>query len=72
MSGVSSDSTQLFIRLQLSARPLRDQTHRERVYRPLQFHERSQHFIGVHHETPSVIAMRVCNEDRASRGSAGA
>jgi hypothetical protein len=37
---------------------LRDQTHRELVYRPLQFHERSQHFIGTHDETLSV-AMRV-------------
>jgi hypothetical protein len=31
---------QLFIRA-VSARPLQDQTHRELVYRSLQFHERS-------------------------------
>jgi hypothetical protein len=33
--------------------------------RPLQFHERSQHFIGTHDETFSV-AMRVHNPDRAA------
>jgi hypothetical protein len=44
-----------------SAQRLRDQTQRERVYRPLQFHERSQHFIGVHNEPLSVVAMRVSN-----------
>jgi hypothetical protein len=37
---------------------LRDQTHRELVYRSLQFQKRSQLFIGTHHETLSV-AMRV-------------
>jgi len=26
------------------------QTHRKLVYRPLQFHERSLHFIGAHDE----------------------
>jgi hypothetical protein len=36
------------------------------VYRPLQFHERSQHFIGMHNETLSVTAVRVNNLDRAS------
>jgi hypothetical protein len=40
----------------------RDQTHRELVYRPLQFHERSQHFIGPHDEMFS-FAMRVNNPD---------
>jgi hypothetical protein len=50
-----------------SAQRLRDQTHRERVYRPLQFHERSQHFIRVHNETLSVTAMRVNNPDRSPR-----
>jgi len=48
-----------------SAQRLRDQTHRERVYRPLQFHERSQHFIGVHNETFSVVAVGVNNPDRS-------
>ena len=33
------------------------------MYRPLQFQKRSQHFIGVHNETLSVVAMRVCNPD---------
>jgi hypothetical protein len=32
------------------------------VYRPLQFHQRSQYFIGTHNETLSV-AMRVQNPD---------
>jgi hypothetical protein len=38
-------------------------THGELVYRPLQFHKRSQHFIGSHDELLS-IAMRVNNPDR--------
>ena len=54
--------SQLFIRTHVSARPLQDQTHRELVYRPLQFHERSQHFIGAHNETLPV-AMCVHNPD---------
>jgi hypothetical protein len=29
------------------AQPLRDQTHRELVYRPLQFDERSQDLVGA-------------------------
>jgi hypothetical protein len=41
---------------------LRDQTHRKRVYRPLQFHKRSQYFIRADDETLSV-AMRVYNPD---------
>jgi hypothetical protein len=36
------------------AQPLRDQTHRELVYRPLQFHERSQYFIRTYNETLSA------------------
>jgi hypothetical protein len=36
---------------------LRDQTHREFVYRPLQFHERSQLFIRAHNETHCVAVM---------------
>jgi hypothetical protein len=40
----------------VSARPLQDQTHRELVYRLLQFHKRRQHFIGAHNETLSVAA----------------
>jgi len=43
--------------------PLRDQTHRQLVYRPLQFHERSQLFIGTHNETLSV-AVCVNNPGR--------
>src|SRR5262249_30172203 len=53
---------QLFSRTHLSARPLEQQTHRELVYCPLEFHERSQYFIHAHDETPSV-AMRVHNPD---------
>jgi len=45
------------------APPLHYQIHREFVYRPLQFHKRSRHFIGPHDETLSV-AMRVHNPDR--------
>jgi len=41
---------------------LRDQIHRDFVYRPLQFHERRQFFIGTHNETPSV-AVSLNNED---------
>jgi hypothetical protein len=41
--------------------------HRELVYRPLQFDERSQYFIGAHDETLSV-AMRVHNPDCSSLG----
>jgi hypothetical protein len=41
-----------------------DQTHRELVYRPLQFHERSQHLIGAHNETLSVT-VRGHNPDRS-------
>jgi len=37
------------------------------MYRPLQFHERSQHFLRAHNETFSV-AMRVNNPDRSSVG----
>jgi hypothetical protein len=33
------------------------------VYRTLQFHERSQHFIGTHYEALSV-AVRVNDLDR--------
>jgi len=43
----------------------RHQTHCELVYRALQFHERSQFFIGVHDETLSV-AMRVHNPDASA------
>jgi hypothetical protein len=46
-----------------SAQRLRDQTHRELVYRPLQFDKRSQLFIRLHNETLSVVAVRVCNPD---------
>jgi len=33
------------------------------VDRPLQFHKRSQLFVGVHNKALSVIAVRVCNPD---------
>jgi len=36
------------------AQPLRDQTHRELVYCPFQFHERGQYFIGADDEAVSV------------------
>jgi hypothetical protein len=39
--------------------------HREPVYRPFQFHERSQYFIGANNEPPSVAAVRVNNPDRS-------
>jgi len=38
--------------------------HRELVYRPLQFHERSQHFIGTNDETLSV-AVSLNDPDRS-------
>jgi hypothetical protein len=41
---------------------LRDQTHRERMNRPLQFHKRRQLFIGTHNET-LAFAMRVSNPE---------
>jgi hypothetical protein len=40
-----------------SAQRLRDHTHRELVYRSLQFQKRSQQFIGTHNET-HVAARR--------------
>jgi len=55
---------QLFIGPHASARALLDQTHRELVYRRLQFQKRSQGFIGTQDETLSV-AMRVHNPDRS-------
>jgi len=44
---------------------LSDRTHRELVYRRLQFHECSQLFIFASDETPSV-SMCVHNPDRSS------
>ncbi|PYK23012.1 MAG: hypothetical protein DME59_18375 [Verrucomicrobia bacterium] len=38
--------------------PIRDQIYRELMYPPLQFHERSQYFIGAHDE-PLSVAMYV-------------
>jgi len=49
----------LFIGAHASARPLRDQTHRELVYRPLQFHKWGQLFIGAHYEALSRAAHAV-------------
>ena len=43
---------------------LRDQIHRELVYRAFQFHERRQHFVRTHDET-LFVAMRVRNPDRS-------
>jgi hypothetical protein len=59
MNAVSFSSERIFLR-----GPLQDQIHRELVYRPLQFHKRSQDFIGTHDETLSV-AVRVDNSDRS-------
>jgi hypothetical protein len=61
----SKKRSPFFSRAAISARPLRYQSDRELVYRPLQFHERSQFFIGADDETFSV-AMRVNNPDRSS------
>jgi len=47
------------------ASPLQDQTHRELVYHPLQFRERSQFFIGVHHGPLPVVAMCISSPDRS-------
>jgi hypothetical protein len=35
------------------------------VYGPLQFHKRSQLFVGTHRETLSVVTMSVNNPDRS-------
>jgi len=51
--------------------PLRNQTHRELVYRPLQFQKRSQLFIRTHNVTLSVAAMRVSNPDCSPLGING-
>jgi hypothetical protein len=53
------------VQIEFSSR-LRDQTHRELVYRPLQFHKCSQLFICTHNETLSVAAVRVNNPDCSS------
>jgi hypothetical protein len=45
--------------------------HREPVYRPLQFQKRSQHFIGTHDETLSVVTVRVNNPDCSPFGING-
>jgi len=47
---------------------LRNQIHREFVYRPLQFHKRSQLFIRVHNESLSVIAVCIRNPDGSPLG----
>jgi hypothetical protein len=49
---------QLFISAHVSARPLRYQSDRELVYRPLQFQKRSQLLIRTYNEAFSVAAMR--------------
>jgi hypothetical protein len=48
---------------------LRDQIHREFVYRAFQFHERRQHFVRTHDKTLSVVAMCVNNPDRSPGGN---
>jgi hypothetical protein len=53
---------QLFSRTPFSRSQLQDQTHRELVYRRLQFQKRSQLFIRANNETLPV-AMRVHNPD---------
>jgi predicted membrane GTPase involved in stress response len=47
--------------------PLLDQTHRELVYRPLQFQKRGQHFISANDETFSG-ALVVSNSHRSPFG----
>ncbi len=39
------------------------QIDRQRVYRPFQFHKRSQLFIRTHNESVTVAAMRVTSPD---------
>jgi hypothetical protein len=56
---VSFSSAHTFVR-----GPLQDQTHRELVYSPLEFHGGSQLFVAAHNESLSV-AMRVHNPDRS-------
>jgi hypothetical protein len=53
------------------SRPVVNQTHRELVYRPLQFHKRSQLFIRPHNDALSVAAMRVNNPDCSPVGIHG-
>jgi hypothetical protein len=38
------------------------------VDRQFKFEKRSQLFLRVHNETLSVVAVRVCNEDRSPVG----
>jgi hypothetical protein len=42
---------------------LQNQTHRELMYRPLQFNKRAQLFVGMHNKAPSVVAVGVNNPD---------
>jgi hypothetical protein len=56
---------QLFIPAHACAQRLQHQTHRELVYRPLQFDKRSQLFICAHDETVSA-PMCVNNPDRSA------
>ena len=64
VAALSSTTRRVFIHAHVSARPLQDQTHRELVYRPLQFHERGQLLISPYDETLAV-AMRVHNPNRS-------
>jgi hypothetical protein len=48
-------------RFQTVVKVLRQKTHRDLVYRPLQFHKRSQLFIRMHNEAPAAASMRVSN-----------
>jgi hypothetical protein len=36
--------------------------------RPFQFQKRRQLLIGLHNETLSLVAMRICNKDRSPVG----
>src|SRR5262245_45588683 len=42
-----------------SGEVLHDQTDRKLVYRPLQFHKRSQLFLGAHDEASIILAFRL-------------
>jgi hypothetical protein len=61
---------QLVIGTHVSARPLRYQSDRKLVYRPLQFNKRGQYFIAAHDETPS-ITVRVNYPDYSALGIDG-
>jgi hypothetical protein len=53
-NAISFSSARTFLRVRYEI-----QTHRELVYRPLQFQKHSQQFIGADNE-PLSVAMRIC------------